>query len=432
MIVCKFGGSSMADAAQIGKVKKIVQEDQRRRIVVVSAPGKRDRGDEKITDLLYKCNELSQRGESFKETFKVINERFIEIARDLNIDESMVQGELDEIKNKIGEGYGRDYASSRGEYMSALLMSRFMNWEMLDPFEYLTIRDDNTVDPASYDRLRGAIDSDKCYVVPGFYGRSETGEVKTFTRGGSDITGSVIARSVNAELYENWTDVSGVFRANPLLIPDSQVIDQLSYREVRALGEVGASVFHEEAILPVVEVSIPINIKNTNRSDERGTMILPTSSQCGVKGISTKGGYSRIYLSKLMLFKERGIRDDLLSTLSKFGIKVSYSWFGEDSIVWLFDSSMADDRALEELKERIREDYGLEEVEIDRGYAVLGLVGSGMDRDTSYIKVLDRLNREGIGIVAVSFGSSRYSAIIVVREEDKERALREAYDVLYR
>ncbi len=432
MIVCKFGGSSMADANQIRKVRAILESNPQRRIAVVSAPGKRNREDQKITDLLYKCNEYAKKGFSCKEVFEEIENRFLEIVRDLKLDEKMCKEDLDDVRRRIDAGHGSDYAASRGEFLSGRVLAFFMGWEFVDPFEYIIIKDDNTVDPKSYSALKEALDPNKKYIIPGFYGRSVNGNVKTFTRGGSDITGSVVARAVGAELYENWTDVSGIFRANPLVIEDAEVIPELSYREVRALGDVGASVFHEEAIAPVIEANIPINVKNTNRSEDRGTMIIPETTGSGVKGISVKGGFSRIYLSKLMLFKKSGMRHALLTMLGIFGIRPSYSWFGQDSILWLFDSKMAEDATLDALKDRIKRDHQLDEIEIDRGYAILGLVGPDMDRDTQYIKVLEGLKRDFIPVVAVNYGSSKYSAIIAVREEDKDRALKSAYDSLFR
>lgn len=432
MIVCKFGGSSMADANQIRKVRAILESNPQRRIAVVSAPGKRNREDQKITDLLYKCNEYAKKGFSCKEVFEEIENRFLEIVRDLKLDEKMCKEDLDDVRRRIDAGHGSDYAASRGEFLSGRVLAFFMGWEFVDPFEYIIIKDDNTVDPKSYSALKEALDPNKKYIIPGFYGRSVNGNVKTFTRGGSDITGSVVARAVGAELYENWTDVSGIFRANPLVIEDAEVIPELSYREVRALGDVGASVFHEEAIAPVIEANIPINVKNTNRSEDRGTMIIPETTGSGVKGISVKGGFSRIYLSKLMLFKKSGMRHALLTMLGIFGIRPSYSWFGQDSILWLFDSKMAEDATLDALKDRIKRDHQLDEIEIDRGYAILGLVGPDMDRDTKYIKVLEGLKRDFIPVVAVNYGSSKYSAIIAVREEDKDRALKSAYDSLFR
>lgn len=432
MIVCKFGGSSMADANQIRKVRAILESNPQRRIAVVSAPGKRNREDQKITDLLYKCNEYAKKGFSCKEVFEEIENRFLEIVRDLKLDEKMCKEDLDDVRRRIDAGHGSDYAASRGEFLSGRVLAFFMGWEFVDPFEYIIIKDDNTVDPKSYSALKEALDPNKKYIIPGFYGRSVNGNVKTFTRGGSDITGSVVARAVGAELYENWTDVSGIFRANPLVIEDAEVIPELSYREVRALGDVGASVFHEEAIAPVIEANIPINVKNTNRSEDRGTMIIPETTGSGVKGISVKGGFSRIYLSKLMLFKKSGMRHALLTMLGIFGIRPSYSWFGQDSILWLFDSKMAEDATLDALKDRIKRDHQLDEIEIDRGYAILGLVGPDMDRDTQYIKVLEGLKRDFIPVVAVNYGSSKYSAIIAVKEEDKDRALKSAYDSLFR
>ncbi len=431
MIVSKFGGSSVADSVQIKKVKAILESSERRTIVVVSAPGKRNKDDEKITDLLYQCNKDVQKGLSCKETFKKIQSRYIEIAVDLGIDTKDLIDQLDSVRRLIDAGYGADYAASRGEYLSAYLISKYLGWEFLDSAELIVINSDNTANPVSYENLRSRIEDGKKYVIPGFYGRDERSNVKTFSRGGSDITGSIVARAVAAELYENWTDVSGVYSANPTIVNNAKPIAYLSYQEVRELAEVGASVFHEEAIAPVVEVGIPINVKNTNRPDDPGTIISSESNGSGVSGISAKGGLSMIRLRRLMLFKKSGMRHALLTMLHIFGIRPCYSLFGIDSIVWYFESKMASDSVCDSMCERVKDEYNLDSVTVTRGYAIMALVGPDMNKSTEYIDALIALKEAGIEVATINYGASETSTLIAIKEEDKDEAVRVVYKRLF-
>ncbi len=432
MIVCKFGGSSVASSTQIKKVKAILESDERRSIAVVSAPGKRNKEDEKVTDLLYKCNSLVQQGRSCREVFKVISNRFLEIADELGIDKSEIVMKLDEVRRLIDAGRGADYAASRGEFLSAFLISRYLKWEFIDAATCIVINSDGTVNPVSYANLSQIIEPGKKYIVPGFYGETERGEVKTFSRGGSDITGSIVARSISAELYENWTDVSGVFAANPNLIEDAKVIKHLSYKEVRELSEVGASVFHEEAIAPVVEVGIPIRIKNTNKPDEEGTLIDKNTEGSGIQGVSAKGGLSKISLRKLMLFKKSGMRHALLTMLHIFGIRPCYSLFGIDSIIWYFDSKMASDSVCASMCERIKSEYELDSISVERGFAMLGLIGPDMDKNMDFVKALGALSAKGITVESVNFGASDTACLFAIKEDEKDEAVITSYDAVIR
>lgn len=432
MIVCKFGGSSVADATQIKKVKDILDSNKDRMIAVVSAPGKRNKEDEKITDLLYQCNREVQKGLSCRDTFKKIHSRYIEIAKELKIDTEDLSNELDRVRRLIDAGRGSDYAASRGEYLSAYLISKYLGWEFMDTDGVIIINSDNTPNALSYENLSQRLKDGHNYVIPGFYGSTERGELKTFSRGGSDITGSIIARALCADLYENWTDVSGVYSANPALISDAKPIAHLSYKEVRELAEVGASVFHEEAIAPVVEIGIPINVKNTNKPDDPGTMITPDTKGSGVSGISVKGGLSILKLRKLMLFKKSGMRHALLTMLHIFGIRPCYSLFGIDSIIWYFDSKMAADSVCQSMCERIKMEYSLDSVSVERGFAILGLIGPDMDSSTAYIDALLALKEAGIAVSTVNHGASDTATLIGIREEDMDRAVQVVYRRLFK
>ena len=431
MIVCKFGGSSVADASQIRKVQSILSGDERRQIAVVSAPGKRNKDDDKITDLLYQCNDLVRKGQSCRQVFNVIAKRFSEIARALGVEEKDFAEKLDEIRYQIDAGRGADYAASRGEYLSAYIISKFLKWEFIDAAEVIVINSDSTVNDATYTRLAERLEKGKRYVIPGFYGETEQGVLKTFTRGGSDITGAIVSRALSAELYENWTDVSGIFRADPRVVENAKVIPVMSYKEVRELADVGASVFHEEAIAPIYHIGIPINIKNTNKPEDAGTMILPETDVKGLSGVSVRTGLSRINLRKLMLFKKSGMRHALLTMLHIFGIRPCYSLFGIDSIVWFFESRMASDSVCASMCERLKKEYELDSISVDGGYAVMGITGTSDSVGKGSLDAVSALAENGIEVVSVNMGASDTSVLIGIREKDAKKALTVVYNKLF-
>lgn len=431
MIVCKFGGSSVADSSQIAKVKAILLSDPDRHIAVVSAPGKRNKEDQKITDALYACNTLVQQNKSCKPVFENIETRFLEIASALKVNKKKVQAELDEIRRNIDAGRGADYTASRGEYLSAFVISRYLGWQFIDAAEAVVINADATVNDESYDRLARLIDPSKRYVIPGFYGATIDGVVKTFTRGGSDISGAIVSRAVGATMYENWTDVSGMYSADPRLIPEAQVIPELTYKQVRELSDVGASVFHPEAIAPVIARQIPINIKNTNNPDDKGTMIIPSSDSRKLIGVSGKSGYSRIRVSKLMLFKKYGMRHALLTMLHIFGIRPEFSLFGIDSIVWLFDSSQASDSVCEAMCARLKKEFSLDSIEVDRGHAVIGLVGGYREESFAYIDAASALKAAGIHLNFLNYGASDTTTLLGVDDAYLNDAVKCIYRALF-
>ena len=431
MIVSKFGGSSVADADQIRKVKAILESDERRMVAIVSAPGKRTSDDDKITDLLYKCNSLVQKGLTCRPVFNEISKRFVQIAQKLKIDDVKLSECLDDIRCNIDAGRGADYTASRGEYLSALIISEFLGWEFVDAEDVIVINQDSTVNEKTYKKLQERLEPGKRYVIPGFYGETEQGVVKTFTRGGSDITGSIVARAVNAELYENWTDVSGIYRADPRIVPEATVNTELSYKEVRELSDVGATVFHEEAIAPIYNYGIPIVVKNTNKPEDSGTKIVPESNDFGATAVSARSGLSRIKLRKLMLFKKYGVRHALLTMLHVFGIRPCYSLFGIDSIVWFFDSKMASDSVCQAMCERLKKEFGLDSIEVDHGHAILGVVGDGMDSSDAYLKAAEALKEKSITTTFVNYGSSDSSVLFGIKEEQASDAVKAVYSKLF-
>ena len=431
MVVCKFGGSSVADENQIKKVKAILDEDKNRKVAIVSAPGKRNKEDRKITDMLYECNSQVQQDRSCKRVFAEIGKRYLDIAAALKLDTKKLTLALDDVRRKIDAGSGTDYAASRGEYLSALLISEYLGWEFVDAADYIVINPDGTVNPISYERLATRLSTGSKYVIPGFYGASPEGVIKTFSRGGSDISGAIAARAVGAELYENWTDVSGMYSADPRVVENARVIPELTYVQVRELSDVGASVFHEEAIAPVIPVKIPINIKNTNRPQDPGTLISADADPRGLIGVSGKTGYSRLKLRKLMMFKKPGMRHALLTILHLYGVRPSYSLFGIDSIVWLFESKMATDTVLTSMCERLKKDFELDDVIFERGLSIIGIIGGHMDESEAFIDAVVALRDGGIHTNFVNFGVNRTTALIGVSEEDCTKAVQTIYEKVF-
>ena len=419
MKVCKFGGSSVADASQIKKVKAILDSDKERSVVVVSAPGKRFSGDEKVTDMLLSCVDIVEKGGSAEKRFESVKTRFRDIAEGLGLRRDVLDKELDDVLSRIDGGAGIDYAASRGEHLNAILISKYFGWNYIETEDCIVIGENNKIEEESYSALASLIETGKKYVIPGFYGRGLNGEVKCFSRGGSDITGAIAARAVMADVYENWTDVSGVYSSDPRYVKSAHVIPSLSYKMVRELSEVGASVFHEEAIAPVVEVNIPINIRNTNSPEDDGTFIGKEPEEKGVVGVSAKGGLSKIYIRKLMFFKESGVRHKVLSMMHLYGIKPCYTLYGCDSISWYFETKQIENINTEEMCSRIQKEFALDEIELIKGFAVVGLVGKGIEETMEYVDALDELRKNGIQPASVSLGGSYTTFVIGVPEDRK-------------
>jgi len=429
MVVCKFGGSSVADESQIRKVKEILSSNKERRIAVVSAPGKRNSSDRKITDMLIECNRMAQENKSCRPVFEAIEKRYLSIATALKVDESDIKAKLDEVRQKIDAGAGTDYASSRGEYLSAIIISKYLGWEFVEAASYITILSDGTVDPASYERLSERFSGGGHYVMPGFYGSDEKGGLKTFSRGGSDISGAIAARAVKADLYENWTDVSGMFSADPRIVPEAKPIPEMSYIQVRELAEVGASVFHEEAIAPVIPLKMTINIKNTNRPSDSGTFIKAKAPETGKPiGVSGKGGYTLMKVRKLMLFKSKETVASINAMIRLYGISATYTLYGIDSIVWCFESSQIQDGVLDALLERMKRDYGANKAVAVRHVAVIGLAGYSLDENNATIDAAMALREKGIKIFFINAGASNSTSFFGVKEEDVKIGVRAIYD----
>ncbi len=432
-IVCKFGGSSVADANQFKKVRAIIEADARRSIVVVSAPGKRVKTEAKITDLLYLCHDTAQVGGSFEATFARVRTRFVEIAEELSITTS-IGTELDKFFEELKRGVTRDFVASRGEYFNGILMAEYLEAKFVDPADFVVITPAGLVAPETYDKLgKRLADPSVRYVMPGFYGRDQKGNIKTFSRGGSDISGAIAARAAAAVLYENWSDVSGLLMADPGIVDQPRPMSEVTYRELRELSYMGASVFHDEAILPVREAKIPICIKNTNAPSHPGTRIVPELSPnehktTEIAGIAGKKGFSMICVEKSLMNKEVGFAYRLLGIMEALKINVEHCPSSIDGINVIVDGKSMGDRSSEILEE-IRRVLRPDSVSIEEELALIAVVGEGMAHSVGIAaRVFVSLRDANVNVAVINQGASELNIIIGVAPADFERAVRALYD----
>ena len=431
-IVAKFGGSSVADAAQFRKVAAIMQADPRRRILVVSAPGKRRPDEAKITDLLYLCHDMTAMATSIDEPFGLITERFLGIAAELGID-SALPGLLQVFRRELEAGCSREFAVSRGEYFCARLMAEFLDAEFVDPANHILLREGGLVDPVSYERLRARLaDESRMYVMAGFYGRNRQGEITTFSRGGSDISGAIAARAAGAILYENWTDTSGLLIADPRIVDNPRAIEEISFREVREMAYMGASVFHDEAILPVREAGIPVAIRNTNRPEDVGTRIVPklsaTALTCTeIAGISGLNNATMITVEKSLMNKEIGFGHRLLGIFLQHNISFEHCPSSIDSMsVIVLDNKLRglDQTVLDDIQRQLEPDH----LNIEKDLALIAVVGEGMVRTVGIAaKIFTALAAAHINVRVINQGASEINIIVGVAADDYEEAVRAIY-----
>ena len=335
-IVVKFGGSSLATAGQFEKVAAIIRENPGRRYVVASAPGKRFSGDTKVTDLLYRCYDAACAGQDFAPVLDEIRQRFADIISELQLQVDLAP-DFAAIEAHLRTSPQRDYMASRGEYLNSKLLAAYLGFAFVDAAQMVLFRADGPFDAEATNTAIGhALVSIDRAVIPGFYGAMPDGTIHTFSRGGSDVTGSIVARAVGAELYENWTDVSGVLAADPRIIEHPHVVDYITYRELRELSYMGASVLHEDAVFPVRRANIPINIRNTNRPQDPGTFIVPTlpanAHKRKVTGIAGHKGFSSVYVEKSMMNGEIGFVAHLLQIFADHGISFEHCPSGIDTV----------------------------------------------------------------------------------------------------
>jgi len=429
-ITSKFGGSSVADARQFLKIKDILARDARRRVVVVSAPGKRHSGEAKLTDLLYQCHHAARKNIPFDEAFSLIRDRFLEIEKDLGLNAGMA-AEMEAFHKQIVTGATGDFIASRGEYFSGKLMAAFLGATFVEPAECVFFDRTGRLDPRSYDALGERLkDESKTYVIPGFYGSDADGNVKTFSRGGSDISGAIAARAAKAELYENWTDVSGLLMADPRIVENPHPLDIVSYREIRELSYMGASVFHDEAIAPVREAGIPINIRNTNRPDDAGTMIvakLPEVTQYDIAGVAGKKNFSLFTVEKTMMNKEVGFARRFLGLFETHGVSIEHCPTSIDSMSVLISSEEIGSK-----QEALREDalriLQPDKLEVENELALIAVVGEGMARQVGMAaKVFKALAEAKVNVRIIDQGASELNIIVGVSNADYEKAIKALY-----
>ena len=431
--VLKFGGSSMADATQFAKVKSIVESDESRRVVVVSAAGKRFKDDHKLTDLLYLCHAHLKYGVSCDSVYQMIVERYTAIRDELHLNVDL-ESEFAALRRKMDKGISQDELVSRGEYFAAKLMAAYLGFAFLDSELWLKFKLDGSVDQeATYEALRHAAEGRKV-VIPGFYGTMPDGSIKTFSRGGSDITGALAAAALDADVYENWTDVSGFLMADPKIVPDPEPIERITYSELRELSYIGAQVLHEGTIFPVREKNIPLNIRNTNQPDHPGTMIRESFEEVEmpgdrfITGIAGKKDFSVITVTKNGMSSELGILRQMLEVLEKYQVNVESLPSGIDSVSLVVASDKAQPclyQMMGDLQKAVKPDS----IHVTDNMAIVAAVGRKMAFKPGISgKIFATLGENGINIRMITQGPEELNIIVGVDNKDFASAIRVLYN----
>lgn len=430
VVVTKFGGTSLADAARFQNVAAILHKDPTRRYVIPSAPGKRFDQDQKITDLFYECHMLAATGRDFSGPFCRVEERFREIATALSLSNAWMEA-LEEVWRRIPEEKTSDYAASRGEYICGLILSEYLQWDFIDAAEIICFEEDGKLHNGCTQAICNAeLKKHQYAVIPGFYGCMPDGRIHTFSRGGSDVTGAIIARAVGASLYENWTDVNGFLMADPRIVENPRQIMCLTYRELRELSYMGASVLHEEAIFPVRTAGIPINIRSTVNPEHPGTLIVPYTEQIDstITGIAGHKGFQVITIEKAMMNTELGFGKRVLQAIEEQGISYEHMPSGIDTMCVVLEESQLHGKE-KALVKRIYELTEPDSVNVQSDLALIATVGRGMvrQRGTS-AKLFSALMHAGVNVRMIDQGSSELNIIVGVDKVDFETAVRAIYD----
>ena len=429
--VLKFGGSSLADAEQFKKVAEIVKSEPERRYVVASAPGKRSSGDTKVTDLLYKCYELASDEEDISEVFEEVKKRYNDIIKDLGIDLDLTES-FNKIQASLLHNSGRDYIASRGEYLNAKILAKYLGFNFIDAKKIIFFKENGSFDAEkTNDVLSEYLDKCEYAVIPGFYGSMPNGTIKTFTRGGSDITGSIVARAARATLYENWTDVSGFLMADPRCISNPKVIEKITYKELRELSYMGATVLHEDAIFPVRYSKIPINIRNTNKPDDHGTLIVPTADDVPeniITGIAGKTGFSTITVEKDMMNAELGFGRKVLQVIEENRLSFEHLPSGVDTLsVVVHTKDLVPKRG--EITAGICKAVDPENIFVEENLALIAIVGRGMVKAKgTAARIFTALANSGVNIRMIDQGSCELNIIVGVDSNDYITALKAIYN----
>lgn len=430
--VVKFGGSSLASAKQFKKVKDIIMADKSRRYVIPSAPGKRTTNDEKVTDLLYACYSAASEGRSYKKIFDAITARYEQIITGLDLNVNL-DFEFKTIEENFLAKKGRDYAASRGEYLNGIIMAAYLGYEFIDAADVICFDADGSfLSEKTNQELAARLSKVSKAVIPGFYGSMPDGSVKTFSRGGSDITGSLVARAVHADLYENWTDVSGFLVADPRIVDNPEPIETITYRELRELSYMGASVLHEEAIFPVRKEGIPINIRNTNRPSDPGTMIVESTLKrphYTITGIAGRKGFCAVNIEKAMMNAEIGFGRKVLDVFEKYGISFEHMPSGIDTMSIFVQQSLFEEHeqsVIAGIHRAVEPDH----IELDSDLALIAVVGRGMKsaRGTAG-RIFSALAHARVNVKMIDQGSSELNIIVGVRNDDFETAVKAVYDI---
>ncbi len=428
----KFGGSSLASAEQFKKVIDIILSDPSIKYVVPSAPGKRYNGDFKVTDKLYECYELASTGHNIDAVYHQFEERYRDIVEGLGMDYSL-DDEFAKIKMSVIHNAGRDYAASRGEYLNAKILAKYLGFEFIDAKEIIFFTDNGLLDTdKTYSVMSERLKNVEKAVIPGFYGSMPNDTIKTFSRGGSDITGAIVARAVGCDIYENWTDVSGFLMADPRIVKDPKVIDVITYNELRELSYMGAGVLHEDAVFPVRLMGIPINIRNTNAPEDNGTMIVAScdnkTPENPITGIAGKKGFCSITIEKDMMNSEVGFTRRVLSVLEKENISFEHIPSGIDTLSIIMSSKTIEgkhDTILRSLCNAVQPDS----VFIEDHIALIAVVGRGMRSATgTAARAIGAVAKANINLVMIDQGSSELNIILGVNENDLEAAISAIYN----
>lgn len=430
--VVKFGGSSLASARQFKKVKAIITADKTRCFVIPSAPGKRDAKDTKVTDLLYQCYDAAASGQSYKRTLSLIQKRFADIIEGLDLNLNL-DFEFKKIEENFINQAGREYAASRGEYLNSLIMAEYLGFPFLDAADVICFdQDGNFLPEETNTELQHRLDSMKQAVIPGFYGSKPDGSIKTFSRGGSDVTGSLVARALHADLYENWTDVSGFLVADPRIVNDPAPINTITYRELRELSYMGASVLHEDAIFPVRKEGIPVNIRNTNRPDDPGTMIVENTTKKSpytITGVAGKKGFCSVIVDKAMMNSEIGFGRKVLEVFEKNHVSFEHMPSGIDTMSVLVHQDEFQEKeqaVIAGINRAVHPDV----VDLESDLALIAVVGRSMraNRGTA-ARIFAALSHARINVKMIDQGSSELNIIIGVANDDFEESIRAIYNI---
>ncbi|QNL44053.1 aspartate kinase [Oscillibacter hominis] len=430
MKTVKFGGSSLATAAQFEKVGAILRQDPERCYVVASAPGKRFSGDIKVTDLLYCCYDLALQGQDFTGPFTEIRARFDEIITRLRLDFSLEQ-DLNEIEARLREHPQRDFAASRGEYLNSKVMAAYLDVPFLDAAECVFFTAEGAFDAERTNSVLGAkLKELPRAVVPGFYGALPDGSIRTFSRGGSDITGAIVARASQSDVYENWTDVSGMLVTDPRIVPDPRPIGVITYTELRELAYMGASVLHEDAIFPVKTAGIPINIRNTNRPQDPGTLIVPQAQEQpegSITGVAGRKGFTVLTIEKDQMNSEVGFGRKVLSALEECGVNFEHMPSGIDTLSVVMASAEFEPHR-QEIVQKICSTVNPDAVSVEDAMAMIAVVGRGMVRRKGLAaRLFTAIAEADVNLRMIDQGSSELNIIIGVDEADFEKAISAVY-----